>query len=205
MRTTHRDRRRLAFSVICLALILICIPVAAEEATFRVLPSGTAYEASVQVTASDEYTFWTPGHLGEKIPLNVEDIEVVGPEGSVEYRNQGRGLITFPEGRYNISYQAPLRDNHFMVAFDKPYTVNLILPPEFDIKNPLLGMVSPGGTVSARPDGALEVTWDRVKSAEIRFYSPEREILLIAFGTVWLAAFGVLLIPYALSWGRRRL
>ncbi len=203
MRTSHRDRRRPALLALCLALILTCTSAAAEEATFRVLPGGTAYEASVQVTAG-EYAFWSPGLLGERIPIRAEDIEVVGPEGPIEYRDRGRGVITFPEGNYTISYRAPLRDNHFVVIFDEPYTVTLTLPPGLEVKNPLLGMVSRGGVVSSGPDGALEITWSQAGAAEIRFYTPERELLLITFGTIWLAAAIVLLIPFFISWGWNR-
>ena len=203
MRPSNRDRRRPALLALCLALILICIPVAAEEATFRVLPGGSAYEASVQVTASG-YTFWSPGFLGEQVPLKVEDIEVLGPEGPVEYRDRGRGAITFPEGDYTISYRAPLRDNHFVVVFDTPYTVSLTLPPGLDVKNPLLGMVSRGAVISREPDEPLEITWERASSVEVRFYTPERELLLTTFGTIWAAIAIVLLLPFAASWRRNR-
>lgn len=60
MRTSHRDRRGPALTALCLALILISAPAAAEEAVVRVLPGGTAYEASITVTGS-EHAFWTPG------------------------------------------------------------------------------------------------------------------------------------------------
>ncbi len=203
MRTSPRDRCRPALLALCLTLILICTPAAAEEATFRVLPGGTAYEGSVQVTAS-EYAFWSPGLLGERIPIKAEDVEVLGPEGPIEYRDRGRGAITFPEGSYTISYRAPLRDNHFVVTFDEPYAVTLILPPGLEVKNPLLGMVSRGGAVSSGPDGALEITWSQVRVVEIRFYTPERELLLTTFGTIWLAAAIVLLLPFFISWGRNR-
>ncbi|WP_014866588.1 DUF5803 family protein [Methanoculleus bourgensis] len=201
MRTPHRDRRGPALLALCLALILTCTPAAAEDAAFRVLPGGTAYEASVQVTAS-EYTFWSPGPLGERVPLRVDDVEVLGPTGPVEYRDRGRGVITFPEGNYTISYRAPLRDNHFVAAFDTPYAVTLVLPPGLDVKNPFLGMVSRGGITSPGPDGTLEITWDQVRAVEVRFYTPERELLLTTFGTIWLAVAIVLLLPFFVSWKR---
>ncbi len=173
----------------------------AEEAIFQVLPGGTAYEASVRVTAG-EYTFWSPGVLGERVPLQVEDIEVLGPEGPVEYRDRGRGAITFPEGNYTISYRAPLRDNHFVAAFDEPYSVKLILPPGLDVKNPLLGMVTRGAVTSPGPNGTLEIAWNQLKVVEVRFYTPEREILLTTFGTIWLSVAIILLLPFAVSWRR---
>jgi len=198
MRAPNRDRRGPALAALCLALILTCIPAAAEEAAFQVLPGGTAYEASVQVTGT-EHTFWTPGMLGERVPLQVEDLKVLGPSGPVEYQEAGRGVITFPEGNYTVTYRAPVRDNHFVAVFDAPYTVTVTLPEEFGVKNPLIGMVSSGGLISSGPNGTTEVAWEGVTVAEVRFYSPEREMLLGAFGTIWLAVALVLILPILIS------
>ena len=199
MRTPHRDRRRPALAALCLALILIAVPAAAEEAVIRVLPGGDAYEASITVTGS-EYTFWTPGLMGEQTPLSVEELVVLGPEGPVEYQEAGRGLITFPEeGNYTITYQAPVRNNYLVVAFDTPYTVSVDLPDGFDVRNPLIGMVSPGGAITSGPNGTTEITWDQIRIAEVRFYTPSREIMLITFGILWLAVALVLLLPLLIS------
>ena len=201
MRAPPRDRRGPALAALCLALILTCIPAAAEEATFRVLPGGTAYEASVQVTGT-EHTFWTPGMMGERVPLQVEELKVLGPSGPVEYQEAGRGVITFPDGNYTVTYQAPVRDNHFVAAFNTPYAVTITLPEGFDVRNPLIGMISPGGVVSTGPNETTEIAWDQIAVAEVRFYTPDREILLTAFGTIWLVVALVLILPFLLS--RRR-
>jgi hypothetical protein len=37
---------------------------------------------------------------------------------------------------------------------------------------------------------------------EVRFYTPERELLLTTFGTIWLAVAIVLLLPFFVSWKR---
>ena len=198
MRAPHRDRRRPALAALCLALILIAAPAAAQEAVVRVLPDGTAYEASITVTGS-EHTFWTPGMLGERVPLQVEDVKVLGSAGPVEYREEGRGVITFPEGNYTISYRAPVRDNHLVVAFDTPYAVTVDLPGDFDVRNPLIGMASPGAVISTGPNGTTEIAWDQIRLVETRFYTPEREILLTTFGTVWLAVALVLILPIFIS------
>lgn len=165
------------------------------------LSGGTACEASIQVTGS-EHAFWTPGVMGERVPLQVEDLEVLGPSGPVEYQEASRGVITFPEGNYTVTYQIPVRDNHLVAAFDTPYAVTVTLPEGLDVRNPLIGMISPGGVVSSGPNGTTEITWDQITVAEVRFYTPDREILLTAFGTVWLAVALVLLLPFLLS--RRR-
>jgi hypothetical protein len=166
-----------------------------------VLPDGTAYEASVQVTGS-EHTFWTPGLMGERVPLQVEAIEVLGSSGPVEFQESGRGAITFPAGNYTVNYRAPVRNNHIVAAFDTPYAITVSLPEGFDVRNPLIGMISSGGAISSGPNGTTEIAWDGITVAEVRFYSPEREILLGAFGTIWLAIAIVVLLPFVIS--RRR-
>ena len=201
MRTSSRDRRGHIIAALCLALILVSAPAAAQEAVFQVLPDGTAYEASIEVSG-DTYTLWTPGLLGERVPLQVEGLEVLGPKGAVEYREEGRGVITFPEGNYTISYRVPVRNNQFVAAFDTPYNVTVLLPPVFKVDNPLIGMVSTGGVVSPGPNETTEIAWDRAKVVVVRFYTPEREMLLTTFGTVWLAVALVLIFPFLFS--RRR-
>ena len=195
MRTSSRDRRGHIIAALCLALILISAPAAAQEAVFRVLPDGIAYEASIEVSG-DTYTLWTPGLLGERVPLRVEDLEVLGPTGAVEYREEGRGVITFPEGNYTISYRVPVRNNQLVAAFDTPYNVTVVLPQVFKVDNPLIGMVSTGGVVSPGPNETTEIAWDRAKVVEVRFYTPEREMLLTTFGTIWLAVALVLIFPF---------
>ena len=201
MRSPPRDRRGPAIVALCLALILICAPATAQEAVFRVLPGGTSYEASIQVTGT-EHTFWTPGLMGERVPLQVEDLEVLAPSGPVEYRETGRGAIAFPEGNYTVTYQAPVRDNRLVAAFDTPHAITVTLPEGVDVRNPLIGMISPGGVISSGPNGTTEVTWDRMTVVEVRFYTPDREILLTTFGTIWLAVALVLILPILIS--RRR-
>jgi len=201
MRTSNRDRRGHIIAALCLALILISAPATAEEAVFQVLPDGTAYEASIEVSG-DTYTLWTPGLLGERVPLQVEDLEVLGPMGAVEYREEGRGVITFPEGNYTISYRVPVRNNQLVAAFDTPYNVTVVLPPVFKVDNPLIGMVSTGGVVSPGPNETTEIAWEGARVVEVRFYTADREILLTTFGTIWLAVAVVLVFPLLLS--RRR-
>lgn len=198
MRAPHRDRRGSVLAALCLALILIAAPAAAQEAVVQVLPGGTAYEATIQVTGS-EHTFWTPGMLGERVPLQVEELEVFDSAGPIEYQDAGRGVITFPEGNYTITYRAPVRDNHLVAAFDTPYSVTVALPEGVDVKNPLIGMISPGGVISTGANGTTEVAWDQIRVVETRFYTPEREILLTTFGTIWIAVALVLILPLLIS------
>jgi hypothetical protein len=177
---------------------MVSAPAAALDAEFRVMPNGTAYLASIQ-TSGGEYGFWNSGMLGERIPQSVEDLQVTGASGPVEYRWKDAGTVTFPDGNYSIRYRAPIRNNYLQASFDEPYTVTVLLPPGLDVRNPLLGMISPGGTITAGEDGSVEVAWDRARSMEIRFYDPDREILLNTFGTIWLVVAVVLILPYIVS------
>lgn len=162
------------------------------------LENGTAYRATVE-TSGDQYAFWGFGTLGERVPLQVDDISVTGEDGAVDFQQADAGTITFPEGNYTVSYQGPIRDNHLQAFFSQPYAVTVTLPPGLDVRNPLLGMISPGGAVQVTENETVEVVWDRTTLAELRFYDPGREILLNTFGTIWVVMGIVMLFPYLLT------
>jgi hypothetical protein len=63
-------------------------------------------------------------------------------------------------------------------------------------------MISPGGVAGPGKDGSVVVTWNETRSAEIRFYPPDREELLVWFGQFWIIIAIVLLLPFFLM--RRR-
>ena len=126
MRTSSRDRRGHIIAALCLALILVSAPAAAQEAVFQVLPDGTAYEASIEVSG-DTYTIWTPGLLGERV-LQVEGLEVLGPKGAVEYREEGQA--SSPPGNYT-SHTGSGKEQSFVTAFDTPYNVTVLLHSGF--------------------------------------------------------------------------
>ncbi len=138
------------------------------------------------------------------MPITVSGVGLVGNESSAPFEFSGVSEIRFAQGNYTVFYQAPLRESHFSVAFDSPYKIEVILPPDLDVRHPLLGMVSPGGVVNATPDGNKTVTWNGARSVELRFYDASQESLLYIFGNIWLMAAVVLLLPFALTWKRKR-
>lgn len=146
-----------------------------------------------------EHGFWGQGMLGERVPLDVEDLLVTGPDGAVEITWADAGTITFPEGNYTATYRGAIRNNHLQAFFDKPYAVTAVMPEGLDIRNPLLGMISPGGAVGAGENDTVTVAWPRTTYIELRFYDPGREILLNTFGTIWVVMAVVLLFPYLLA------
>lgn len=137
--------------------------------------------------------------LGERVPLQVADVRVTDDEGAVDFEWTDAGTITFPEGTYIISYRGQIRDNHLQAFFDQPSAATVALPPGLDVRNPLIGMISPGGAVQVTKNDTVEIAWDRATYVELRFYDPGREILLNTFGTIWVVMGIVLLFPYLLG------
>ena len=152
------------------------------------------YTASVEVEQADEFAFIERGILGERIPQNVDAIRVEGSDGEVAYEEAGSGRITFPEGNYTITYRGIIRDNSLQAEFDSPYAVDVVLPPGFDVRNPLLGVISPGGEVREENDDVI-VSWKEATFIEVRFYDALRERALLVFGSFWIILCAIFIIP----------
>lgn len=142
--------------------------------------------------------------MGESVPIAVRDIRLTADGKPAAFNRStpfGRPeAITFPKGNYTVSFTAPLRDNHLQAVFDKPYHVNVTLPREFDVQNPLLAGLSAGSNVTRFPDNTTRIQWNRSFAFDLRFYDQNRENLLYFF----LQFMGILvvvlvLIPYLLS------
>ncbi len=162
-----------------------------------------AYNASIEVENADDYEFIERGMLGERIPQNVDAIRVLGPGGEVAFEDEGRGRITFPEGNYTIVYRGLIRDNSLQAEFDQPYTVDVVLPSGFDVRNPLLGVISPGGKASDADD-AITVSWEETTFIEVRFYDELRERALLVFGSFWIILCAIFILPYLILRPRKR-
>jgi hypothetical protein len=106
--------------------------------------------------------------------------------------------MNFTEGNYTILYRGEIMENHLQGIFDAPYHVTVSLPPGLDVRDPFLGMRSPGSEVVAT-DSSLVISWNSTRSFELRFYAPERERLLLIFGVLWMVGLVLVLIPYLLS------
>lgn len=144
------------------------------------------------------------GLLGERIPANVQNVTLVSRENSGSPCNFSRegSILRFEKGNYTLRYAGEVRDNHFIAIFDRPYDVQVILPPGLDVRNRLIGSISQGGEVSEE-DGHLSIRWNNTRVAECRFYEPFREVLLMSFFTFLGVIAVVLLVPFLLT-GRRR-
>jgi len=183
--------------------VLAVPPAGALNATYAVLPNGTSYEASVDLAGMSEYMFADTGILGENIPVTVTNVTLVDSNGTpVDFnwtkRWSAPSIITFPKGNYTVSYVAPLNDNHLEGNYKLPYSVNVTLPGEFDVRNPLLAGLSIGANVTRYPDNTTQVTWNKTTSFDLRFYDQNRENLLYMFAEFMVIIAAVLLMPYIL-------
>ncbi|WP_153015959.1 DUF5803 family protein [Methanofollis ethanolicus] len=202
MSTPDRDRRHRAGVTLCLALVILLAPAAAFEATVTVLPGGDAYRGEVTLVNASEYSFWEPGMLGERVPLAAKNVTVSGACGeNCTYTQKNRNTIAFEKGNVTVTYEGPVTEKNFQMIFTEPSNITVTLPEGQAVKNPLLGRVSEGGKVSTENNTTV-IAFDRVRSAEVRFYDPARERLLFIFGSVWLTVAVVLLFPFLLM--RRR-
>jgi len=168
-----------------------------------VQPNGTAYNASVEVTGSDRFEFYELGILGERVPVKAGNITITGNCSPCQYNMSGATAITYAKGNYTVSYAAPLRDFHLQAIFEQPYRVNVTLPENLSVRNPLLAGISQGGTVIDGPDNTTTVIWNKTAAIDLRFYDPGRENLLYLFGNFWIIIAIVLLVPYFLTMRRK--
>jgi hypothetical protein len=207
MRTPDRDKRRSSLAALCAALVILLVtvpPVGALSADYLIFPNGTAYHVSLEINDTSRYEFADIGFMGENVPITVGDVHLMANGMPVEFNQSslwGRPqAISFAKGNYTVSYIAPLRDNHLQGVFEKPYHVNVTIPEEFDVRNPLLAGLSTGANVTRFSDNTTLVQWNRSYAFDLRFYDETREQLLYFF----LQFMGILVvvlvvIPYILS------
>jgi hypothetical protein len=184
-------------------VLLTIAPGLALSAEYRILPNGTGYQGSVQVQGADRYQFAEVDMLGEMVPIQVTGVSLSGACFPCCFTWQDRSTISFSKGNYTVHYTGSIRENHLVTTYSEPYMVTMIVPPGLDVRNRLLGMISPGGVVSVGRDGSVIVTWNETRSAELRFYSPDREQLLVWFGQFWIIIAIVLLLPFLLMRKRK--
>jgi hypothetical protein len=208
MRTPDRNQRGSAIAALCTALIILlaAIPSAgALSADYLIFPNGTAYRASIEIVDSSRFEFVDTGMLGEPVPLTVGEVQLSGNCSPCRFNQSGPSFtsnvraLTFERGNYTVSYVSPLRDNHLQVSFKSPYHVNITLPQEFNVQNPLLAGMSPGANVTRFPDNTTLIQWNKTLSADLRFYDQDRETLLYFFLQFMGIIAVVMLLPFLLT------
>jgi hypothetical protein len=176
---------------------------AALNASFQVAPGGAAYSAAVGVDGADGYSFWDYGPLGERIPRPVSNVTLHGACGNCSFDWVDPFTMNFTRGNYTILYSGEIMENHLQGTFESPYRVSVLLPQGLDVRDPFLGMRSPGSEIAEGPS-SLTIVWNSTRSFELRFYTPDRERFLLIFGALWLVGLVLVLIPYLLSRPRRK-
>ncbi len=173
-------------------------------------PNGTAYFASIEIENTSRYEFVDSGLLGEPVPLTVRDVQLSGNCSPCLYNLTSPSFtsnvpaMTFEKGSYTVSYVSPLRDNHFQVSFRSPYQVNITLPREFDVRNPLLAGLSPGANVTRYPDNSTLIQWNKTMSVDLRFYDSGRETLLYFFLQFMAIIAVVMLLPFLITMKKKQ-
>jgi hypothetical protein len=147
--------------------------------------------------------FAETGMLGENIPITVTNVTLVAENGTPVNFNwtflwSAPSVITFPSGNYTVSYISPLHDNQIQGTYLLPYNVNVTLPGEYDVRNPLLAGMSMGANVTRFPDNSTQVTWSKTTSFNLRFYDQGREDLLYMFAEFMIILAVILLMPFLL-------
>ena len=135
--------------------------------------------------------------LVEFVGWSILTLRVV-PCGNCSFDWPDPYTMNFTEGNYTILYTGEILENHLQGTFDSPYNVSVTLPPGLDVRNPILGMRSSGAVITENASGLL-IVWNSTRSFEIRYYTPEREGLLLAFAALWLVGLVLVLIPYILE------
>ena len=201
MRTSDRDRRGSRILALCAALILLAAffyPASALDADYYVAENGSLFHAEVAIRGAEAYEFTEPGYLGEKVSVDVKNISLSGENGEDAEFEEGWHSISFEKGNYTVGYDQAFSNNDFNVLLDSSYNITLYLPDKYSVSNPLLGMVSTGGSVN-KSGNFTEISWKMKKYAEARFYDDFQEKMLFAFGSFWLALVLIFLIPYIQS------
>ncbi len=200
MRASGGDRRGSRILIVCAALILfaaIFCPSSALDADFYIAENGSVFHAEVAVHDAESYEFNEPGMLGEKVPVEVSNISLVDESGADSAYEEEWNSISFEKGNYTVGFDQEFGNKDFRVLMDNPYNITLYLPDEYNVANPLLGMVSTGGSVNSSGDFSV-ISWNMKKYAEARFYDDLQEKMLLAFGSFWLVLVLIFLVPYLL-------
>lgn len=157
--------------------------------------NGTGYSAVIGIVDAEEYRFTEPGLLGEAVSIQARNISLTDGSGDVVLSADGESRITFPRGDYLLFYEGTLSGNSFAAVFSDRHNITVFLPEGYDVRNPLLGYVSQGGKTTVTDKG-LMITWEKTRYADIRYYDETREVILYAFGTIWIMLMIILLFGY---------
>jgi len=139
VRSPRRDRCGHGLALLCAALVILALPAAALEATFRVDPPGDGAKPASRWRRARKYFFWDFGLAGREDPENGGEC--------LPDRDCTNCSFTFKE---DIPHHLPGGQLHGALriralrqppvsSFPEPYNVTVFLPAGLDIRNPLAG------------------------------------------------------------------
>jgi hypothetical protein len=199
MHSARRNRCGPCAIALCLGLVVLAQGAGALSAEHWLSANGTLAHAEIETGFVGEYIFMENGVLGEMIPQYVDNVTLSNRSCTdCRYVREGEFRIHFSAGNYTLNYDIPVRDNHLQGGLSQPYNVTVHLPEGYDVRNPFLGSISRGGTIISEPEGGVRISWTGTRSWEVRYYDSFQEKILILFGTIWIMAVVVLVVPYFL-------
>jgi hypothetical protein len=141
--------------------------------------TGGAYHAVYRVDGRREIALSEFQRLSDTRPLDVEAVQfrypngtVVGASAMTVERNDSATVVTLPAEEGRFAYRVPKRGKEVHMATAVSGSYEVILPPNTDVKYPLIGRVMPGGYETATTDGRVHVRWDDVTDDRlvVRYY-----------------------------------
>ena len=192
-------RSHTRFTICCvIALILLVLPVAGLSVNATLHEDGKAYNADIIANQTERYEFIQSGMLGERIPLQVFNLTVRNETDEISVKPD-RGVLVLPMGNYTIDYEVSVSGNSIQIVLPSQGDISVTLPHPYNIENPLLTSLQPGGSTIVNVNNSTEIKWSDVRSIELRYYDEKQENLLFLFAQFWLIVAVILLLPFFLS------
>lgn len=161
-----------------------------------------AYRAVYRVENRSTLSFSAFERLNNRRPLEIEAIAfqfpngtVVGAEAMTAEQNDTHVTVDLPAETGRFAHRAPMQGKELHVATAVSGSYEVVLPPDTQVRYPLLGRVRPDGYETSVEGDRVHVTWAQVTDERltVRYYLV-RDLWLFAgivgFGTV-LAVVGL--------------
>ncbi|MDV0441943.1 DUF5803 family protein [Methanorbis furvi] len=205
-RPDHRSTALRAVTAVLLIAALLVLPVSANSVVYAVSEDGSTLFAEASLVNQSGYLLMSPGFIGEGGELKANNVTLTAENGTVVNTTKKNSMeLTFPEGNYTLTYDAPIDGNLIYAQYLVPFNTTVLLPPEFHTNNLILGPVRDGGVTYTGDEAAalLEemsvdsanygtvVVWTESKDVEMRFYPVSYDTFFPIFVVVWLVIFGI--------------
>ena len=182
----------------CLTALILILPSSGLDVSINLQEDGKTYLARVELNQTDRYEIVEPGMLGERIPLQVSNLTISNGTTALSI-TPDRGTVLLPLGDYVITYEGQVSGNTLQLLFPSEGNVTVSLPHPYQVGNPLLTSIQPRGAETVHDNTTTRVSWEKVRSVELRYYDEQQELFLYIFGQFWLIIAVLLLIPFFLA------